>query len=297
MHENREPTATSSMDIGASLISVVIPTCNRASLLQRAIESVRAQTYQYLEILVVDDASNDETRQVVDGFNDPRMRYVRHATNRGGSAARNTGVCLAQGKYVAFLDDDDTWTPTKLARQLEHMHGLDATSCGALVNGQRVLLAHRTGVLRPCDLRRAYRGAGTSGLLVRTEVIAKTLFDERLRSGQDWDLMIRLVSEYKVGFLNEPLVIYNDGRHERITNRIFREPARDLSANLAILYKHQHYLGRFWFRYHMARMLLYRARERDAFAKHLAYVWSQCGVAAMAAFYLGRAYRRLLGLH
>jgi len=90
-------------------VSVIIPTYNRAHLVGRAIRSVLNQTYQDFEIIVVDDCSTDNTEEIVKGFNDHRIRYMRHDRNRGGSAARNTGIKASQGKYIAFLDSDDEW--------------------------------------------------------------------------------------------------------------------------------------------------------------------------------------------
>src|SRR5690606_913848 len=80
--------------------------------------SVLAQTYRHLELLVVDDASTDDTAQTIAAFDDPRIRYINHETNRGGAAARNTGIALAQGKYIAFVDSDDYWLPQKLSKQV-----------------------------------------------------------------------------------------------------------------------------------------------------------------------------------
>ena len=99
-------------------VSVIIPTYNRASLLPRAVNSVLAQTYSDYEIIVVDDCSPDNTQDVIAAFSDPRIRSFRHVTNRRQSAAINTGIANARGEYIAFLDDDDEFTPTSLADRL-----------------------------------------------------------------------------------------------------------------------------------------------------------------------------------
>ena len=91
------------------LVSVVIPTHNRGDLLPRAIRSVLQQTYLNLQCIVVDDASTENTAQVVYQFEDDRLVYLFHESNRGASAARNTGIAHAKGKLIAFLDDDDEW--------------------------------------------------------------------------------------------------------------------------------------------------------------------------------------------
>jgi glycosyltransferase involved in cell wall biosynthesis len=132
-NDMRDPSA----DRGAStrandttpLVSVVLPTFNRAHLLKSALASVLSQTYKNLEIIVVDDASTDDTQQVVAVIKDHRLRYIRHVATKGGSAARNTGILAAIGSYIAFLDDDDEWYPEKVEAQLEWLDRYDAVLC------------------------------------------------------------------------------------------------------------------------------------------------------------------------
>jgi len=102
-------------------VSVVIPTYNRADVLPRAVDSVLGQTVADLELVVVDDGSTDDTADVLASYDDDRLRYVAHETNRGANVARNTGIEAAEGEYVAFLDSDDEWKPTKLERQLDRL--------------------------------------------------------------------------------------------------------------------------------------------------------------------------------
>jgi len=100
-------------------VSVVVPTYNRSAFLSRALDSVLAQTYADFELIVVDDHSSDATQSTIDKCaNDPRVRAFRHERNMGQSRALNTGIAAARGEYVAFLDDDDAWLPTKLALQV-----------------------------------------------------------------------------------------------------------------------------------------------------------------------------------
>ena len=100
-------------------VSVIITTYNRAHLVGKAIKSVLNQTFQDFELIVVDDGSTDNTEEVINSFNDTRIRYIRHKINKGGNAARNTGLRNSKGEYIAFLDSDDEWLPEKLERQLE----------------------------------------------------------------------------------------------------------------------------------------------------------------------------------
>jgi glycosyltransferase involved in cell wall biosynthesis len=105
----------------APLVSVVVPTYNRASLLPRALSSVLAQSLGDLELIVVDDGSTDSTGEVVRSFRDRRIRLIRLPTNRGQGEAANAGVRAARGEWVAFLDSDDEWLPTKLERQIARL--------------------------------------------------------------------------------------------------------------------------------------------------------------------------------
>ena len=98
-------------------VSVILCTYNREQLLARAIESVLAQKYLSFELIVVDDGSTDNTKELVGKFNDRRIRYVAHEKNKGLSAARNTGLYLATGQYIAFIDSDDEWEKDKLEKQ------------------------------------------------------------------------------------------------------------------------------------------------------------------------------------
>ena len=126
------------MSAQPSTISVIVPTYNRGHLLERALRSVLTQTHQQLELIIVDDGSVDNTADVVSTYDaDSRVRYIRHQDNLGSSVARNTGIRHAQGEYIAFLDSDDEWLPTKLEKQmLLFQYGslprLGAVNCGII---------------------------------------------------------------------------------------------------------------------------------------------------------------------
>lgn len=102
----------------SGLVSVVIPTRDRPRLLAEALGSALAQTWRDIEVLVVDDGSRPEARPVVERFDDRRVTYIRNDAPRGGAAARNRGIRASRGEYVAFLDDDDIWLPTKIEKQM-----------------------------------------------------------------------------------------------------------------------------------------------------------------------------------
>ena len=95
------------------LVSVILPTYNRARLVSRSINSVLKQTYNNFELIIIDDGSTDNTKQIINSFNDNRIVYLKHNHNKHASAARNTGIAKSKGELIAFLDDDDQWLPKK----------------------------------------------------------------------------------------------------------------------------------------------------------------------------------------
>jgi glycosyltransferase involved in cell wall biosynthesis len=100
------------------LVSVILPTYNRAHVLGKAIESILNQTYSNFEIIIVDDGSLDSTEKLVARYRDNRIKYIRHTKNQGAVAARNTGIVASKGEYIAFQDSDNEWLPEKLEKQI-----------------------------------------------------------------------------------------------------------------------------------------------------------------------------------
>jgi glycosyltransferase involved in cell wall biosynthesis len=264
-------------------VSVVIPTFNRSALLSRALSSVLRQTHQNLEIIVVDDASPDDTAEIVTRIDDERVRYLRHETNKGGSAARNTGIRAATGAYIAFLDDDDEWEIEKTREQLKALQKYDAVLCTSDEPGfaSRKLDNKRSVDLN--DLRRGHFTAGGTGVLMaRADVLKESMFDESLPRFQDWDLFIRIAQRHSIGYINKPLVRYNEGAHGRISNKILNMPARELEAQLRMLAKHKPFFGDKWYRRHMCRGLLYGIKHRPDKFRHIAYMVEHYGTLKVA---------------
>jgi len=103
------------------LVSIITPTWNCGKFIAETIESVLAQSYRYWEMLIVDDCSTDNTKEIVEKYNDPRIKYHCLERNSGAAVARNTALRMANGRWIAFLDSDDLWKPEKLERQLRFM--------------------------------------------------------------------------------------------------------------------------------------------------------------------------------
>lgn len=203
-------------------VSVIIPAHNRAGTLPRAVRSVLGQTIKDLELIVVDDASTDDTMAVVGGFEDGRITYIRRSQRGGASVARNTGIEQARGEYVAFLDSDDEWLPQKLEKQLKKFRELPkgygvVYSRYALFDDdtkEKVLVGGRDASGNAFPLTLKYCISQTGTFLVRKECLdAAGVFDESLPCSQDWDLFIRLSRICKFGFVGDALTrVYIHGR-------------------------------------------------------------------------------------
>lgn len=281
-------------DATQPLVSAIVPTHNRAALVVRAVRSIMAQTYRNLEIIVVDDASTDGTQTAIERLGDDRIRYVRHDSNKGGSAARNTGIRHARGAYIAFLDDDDEWEPRKTEEQMAVLQGCDVVLCASAPGGGGIVQPGFAGIITLEELRKGKCTAGgTAVLMAKAEVLKETMFDESLPRYQDWDLFIRIGLKYRIAFLNKPLVRYNEGAHGRITNSVAGLRAEDMEQQFRMLRKHRQFFGEDWYRRHMARSLLYGIRYRPDKLRHLGYTACKYGVANVARAMLVRFSARL----
>ncbi len=197
-------------------ISVIIPTYNRASLIERALQSVLDQSYPDLEVIIVDDCSSDNTEEVVTGLNDDRIKFIKHTKNRGANAARNTGIKAASGEFIAFQDSDDEWMPGKLAKQIEAFKhapadtGVVYTAFWRMEGKEKSYTPSRdvlttNGFLLEELLKRNF--ITTQSILVKKTCFDEVgLFDEAMPRLQDWELLLRLSKHYPFLFIDEPLV-------------------------------------------------------------------------------------------
>ena len=202
---------------GTPIVSVILPTYNRAHLVGRAIRSVLDQTYQDFELIVVDDGSMDNTEGMVKAFKDPRIRYIRHEQNRGGAAARNTGIKAAQGEYIAFQDSDDEWLPEKLEKQMRIFEkasaqvGVVYTGFYAINGDRKTYMPHVNIKIKEGNIHNELLKQNfvtTQAVVLRKECFEKAgMFDENLPRLQDWELFIRISKYYIFKYVDEPLVL------------------------------------------------------------------------------------------
>lgn len=208
MEQNREP-----------VVSVIIPTYNRINTLPASVESVLNQTYGSLEVIIVDDGSDDGTEEYVRGFTDSRVRYIKNIENEGPSAARNLGVSLAEGEYVAFQDSDDRWLPEKLEKQMRLL--LDPENDFGMVYCEitRYHCDRERGVVPSRNISFDYKqGLIFKTLLLLPLISTQTIvagrqdfinaggFNEDLNTFEDYEFTLRFSQSHEIGFVGEPLV-------------------------------------------------------------------------------------------
>lgn len=236
----------------APAISVIIPTYNRAHLIDRAIQSVLPQTYKDFEIIVVDDGSTDNTEEVVLSFGSEKMRYIRHETNRGVAAARNTGIRDARGEYIAFQDSDDEWYPNRLeviSKIVEDRKDIDfIVSYGKVIrNGEIVRDAGKAPWINDLSKEELVvrlfsdNFIATQAVVVKKEKILEVGgFDENFPSSSDYELWLRLIPICSVLFVDKP--VYNLCLTREC---ISADIKKRLESQIRAFYKNQNILKRY----------------------------------------------------
>lgn len=204
------------------LVSVVIPTYNRIYTLPASVDSVLKQTYENLELIIMDDGSTDGTKEYVESIADKRVRYRRADKNMGPSAARNMGAELARGEYLAFQDSDDAWEPDKLEKQMKLM--LDNSELAmvysefefcrdgeqtVIIPSKKIPYEEKHGDLFFYLLQ--YPLISTQTMLIKTkEFTVAGGFNETLQAYEDFEFSLRFAQNHRIGFVEEPLVRVNN---------------------------------------------------------------------------------------
>jgi len=194
-------------------VSIIIPTKSRPKLLERAVYSVLKQNYQNWELFII----NDSEIKISNDFSDPRIQITNNNNQPGANGARNTGINLAKGKYIAFLDDDDTWRQDKLLKQVEIMNTTKSILC---YTGKNIIIqkenisfkqySYKTCFISPKITLQLHNYIGTtSSVIIRSDVFNDIIkFDEEINSLQDYDLYLKLVDKGEIAGIPEGLVTY-----------------------------------------------------------------------------------------
>jgi glycosyltransferase involved in cell wall biosynthesis len=206
-------------------VSVIIPTYNRARIIEEAVDSVLAQDYKDFELIVVNDGSTDNTSEVLAPYGDDV--HVLSQENKGVSAARNRGITEASGKLIAFLDSDDLWLPQKLSMQVEFFDQRpDALICQTeevwVRNGIRVNPKQRhkkpSGMIFKPSLKLCL--VSPSAVMIRRDLLDRAGgFDETLPACEDYDLWLRISCRFPVFLIETPLIVKRGGHDDQLSKR------------------------------------------------------------------------------
>ncbi|MEO6353630.1 MAG: glycosyltransferase family 2 protein [Burkholderiaceae bacterium] len=227
------------------VVSVIIPSYNRGYCIAQCLRSVLSQTFADFEIIVVDDASSDDTRAQVLSIADSRIHYLAHDSNQGGAVARNTGIRIAQGEFVAFLDSDDHWESDKLEKQIAALQqlgpkcGLSYTWISCVDDDGAETLRINPEIDGMCFeemLVSNFIGSFSNIVVRKSLLIEVCALDESFRSCQDWDLFIRLTRRASVHCLREYAVRYLLSATDK--NRISTNPRSVIQGHRRILKKY-----------------------------------------------------------
>lgn len=215
------------MSIKNPFLSVIIPTYNRAHVLDRAINSVLSQSYSEFELLLIDDGSTDNTQNLLLSFikKDKRIKAF-YIDNSGVSRARNVGINNSKGELIAFLDSDDEWLPNKLKRQVD----LYLSSKFILCHSNEIWI--RNGV-RVNQMKKHEKSGGdlflkslplccispSASILDKKIFDEVGLFDESFEVCEDYELWLRITAKHQVSFIDEPLIIKHGGHADQLSNR------------------------------------------------------------------------------
>lgn len=227
------------------MVSVIIPTYNRARYIREAVDSVLAQTYNNTEIIVVDDGSTDNTKEILNHYGS-KIRYI-YQKNSGPSASRNKGIKQSNGEVIAFLDSDDIWLPEKLELQVKLIQqsqniGLVsggiymADASGKIISDPIIKrnYENRRSFIRELMVHNIVTGGGSTALIKKKCFDELGLFNEDLWIGEDWNMWLRIAKQYEVKFVEKPLVkyrIHGSNLHKNL-EKIKVDGKRNVSENV-----------------------------------------------------------------
>lgn len=242
-------------------ISIVITAYNRPGPLKEAVASAIAQTYSNIEVVVVDDGSPVDLAAVLAPFRD-QIVYHRHEGRHGPSAARNAGVRLSSGDYVAFLDDDDIWRREKLAVQMSATGASDASLTGFEVLETGRLVIRPVSKIDTTKLLYGNKFAGATGFMARRALLLAEPFDEDLSWGEDWDIYLRYSLRQPLVYVPHPLFLRRTGNNDSITKSLKKVSAGKEEIFVKALQKHRSLLGETIYRRRVAGIKLANLKHK-----------------------------------
>ncbi len=223
-------------------ISIILPTYNRANTIHESILSVLNQTYEDFELIIVDDGSTDNTKEVIEIFEDSRIQYIKHEENKGAASAMNTGIKKSKGSFISIQNSDDKWLPEKLENEINGFNSPNP-KLGVVYSGLCRIIGNRK-IYIPSKSVKKKEGYLSDDLLninfvnglslIRKDCFEKVgYYDEELVGLEDWEIYLRISKYYDFKFIDKPLIIASLSQ-----DSLSIKPSVMISATQMILNKH-----------------------------------------------------------
>ena len=276
-------------------VSAIVASYNRPKSLMQALESVFAQTLTPIEVFVVDDCSPSfdifELMKPLEG----RVKVLRNEKNSAVGHSRNHAVRHAQGDYVAFLDDDDTWKPEKLERQIAAMGSSRMSVCGLERVPEGTNKTWDIEYIYPQMLKRGNPFCPPSGFICTRAMFETMQFDEALRYGEDWDFLIRAARDEPIRYVAEPLLNYTMPQQAgtSMVNEIKQLQPSELQVRYDATDKHRAFLGEYHYKLRIATSTLAFVRTRRNPMQFVMHAIDRAGILATLQALSEGAFRRV----
>lgn len=204
-------------DTFMDLVTIIMPAFNREKEIKFSIKNILNQSYRHFELIIIDDGSQDDTVGVIKSFKDSRIKLIRLTTNHGASEARNIGIKNAKGDFITFLDSDDFYKIDKINKQLIYLKdtNADVVFCGMKVLKDPPEIIPSKLENKNIKIEDLLNGnlAGTPSILARKECFDLVQFDQKLKTSNDWDLIMSMSLKFKIFLQKEILVYYSNTKN------------------------------------------------------------------------------------
>ncbi|MBJ2135080.1 glycosyltransferase family 2 protein [Paraglaciecola chathamensis] len=272
------------------LVSCIITTFNRPDLVSFAIDSVLKQSYTCVELFIINDCSTKSYSDVIEKYSRyTNVSFHRNENNLGLSASRNKGLSLSNGKYIAFLDDDDIWLPSKLKEQVNILREYpDYVACSSshIESESNKLVKNTKDTVSLNDLLGANIIGPPSKVLVKKSRIESIRFDENAKHAEDWDFYLQLLIMGPIYMLEQPLIIYNTSHFGRMTTGFSSLSIEDIQVKSNMTYKNKELIGDKNFRFRMASYYFAGFLKRKNKTKFLLNIIKEVGLAMTISTFL-----------
>ena len=278
-------------------ISVVITTYNRPDYLLEALDGIKSQRYSPYEIIIIDDNSSCSYESVMPAISSLNAKYYRQSVSCGANKARNLGVEYSSGDIIAFLDDDDIWSPEYLTTLNEkYQKGADACVSGFKQLGKEdVVVVNKDTSVTKSSLLRGNTYCGMSGFSAKRELLLQNTFDESLNNGQDWDMYVRLF-QLGVTFVNvpTPIFLYRFQNEDGIGAKVRKMKPTDIDKRLGSAHKHKIFLGEYWFKKRVCEQILFSLKHKNEKLAWVNQSIKMAGFSTTVIFFFNAVKRKIL---